>query len=49
MTGLGFGMAVMTATLIPLVNFMVMPAAVAGAAAIWIERLKDISPETGKS
>ncbi|HDZ61677.1 MAG TPA: sulfate transporter CysZ [Nitrospirae bacterium] len=38
--GLGFGMAAMTATLIPLVNFVVMPAAVAGATAMWVERFK---------
>lgn len=36
---LGFGGAAMFATLIPLVNFLVMPAAVAGATALWVERL----------
>lgn len=35
---LGFGGATMLATLIPVVNFLVMPAAVAGATALWIER-----------
>ncbi|GBE04547.1 putative sulfate transport protein CysZ [bacterium BMS3Abin10] len=45
MLSLGFGAAVMIATLIPLVNFMVMPAAVAGASALWVERSKDIIPE----
>ena len=32
---LGFGLAVMAATMIPVVNFLVMPAAVAGATALW--------------
>ncbi len=32
---LGFGLAVMAATMVPLVNFLVMPAAVAGATALW--------------
>jgi CysZ protein len=32
----GFGIAVMVATLIPLVNFLVMPAAVAGATALFV-------------
>lgn len=36
---LGFGAAAALATLIPLVNFLVMPAAVAGATALWCERL----------
>jgi len=36
---LGFGSAVMVAMLIPLVNLIVMPAAVAGATAMWVERL----------
>lgn len=36
---LGFGGAVMLATMIPLLNFLVMPAAVAGATALWVERL----------
>lgn len=33
---LGFGIAVMAATLIPVVNFLVMPAAVAGATALFV-------------
>lgn len=37
---LGFGTAVMVATLIPLINFFVMPSAVAGATIVWSERLK---------
>lgn len=35
---LGFGAAVLGATLIPIVNFAVMPAAVAGATALWADR-----------
>jgi len=33
-----FGGVVSVATLIPVVNFLVMPAAVAGAAALWVEQ-----------
>jgi CysZ protein len=36
----GFGVAVMLVTAIPLVNFLVMPSAVAGATTMWVERLK---------
>lgn len=39
--GLGFGAAVLLATLIPLLNLLVMPAAVAGATRLWVERLQD--------
>lgn len=35
---LGFGGAVMAATLVPVANFLVMPAAVAGATALWLEK-----------
>ena len=38
MLGLGFGMAVTVAMLVPVINFIVMPAAVAGATALWVER-----------
>jgi CysZ protein len=38
MLALGFGAAVMAAMLIPLLNVLVMPAAVAGATAMWVER-----------
>lgn len=34
---LGFGMAVLVMTLIPVINFIVMPAAVAGATKMWLE------------
>ena len=37
---LGFGGAVSVATMIPIANFIVMPAAVAGATALWVEQLK---------
>jgi len=37
MMGLGFGLATMAATMVPIVNFIVMPAAVAGATAMWVE------------
>ncbi len=37
---LGFGGATLLATMIPLVNFLVMPAAVAGATAMWVERYR---------
>jgi CysZ protein len=38
--GLGFGGATLLGTMIPLVNFFVMPAAVAGATALWVSQLK---------
>ena len=34
---LGFGLSVLTATLIPILNFVTIPAAVAGATALWID------------
>jgi len=37
--GLGFGAAVAGLTMIPVVNFIVMPAAVAGATLMWVEEL----------
>lgn len=37
---LGFGTAVLILTLIPVVNFVVMPAAVVGATRLWAERLR---------
>ncbi len=42
---LGFGAATMVATSIPIVNFFVMPTAVAGATALWVERLKEAPSE----
>lgn len=38
---LGFGGATLAATMIPLVNFLVMPAAVAGATKLWLTQLKE--------
>lgn len=40
MTSLGFGAATMIGTMIPIVNFVVMPAAVCGATLFWIEQLR---------
>ncbi|MFW5450416.1 MAG: sulfate transporter CysZ [Methylophagaceae bacterium] len=36
----GFGLATLAATMIPFVNFLVIPAAVAGATALYLENLK---------
>lgn len=36
-----FGSTISAATLIPIVNFLVMPAAVAGATALWFDQYKD--------
>ncbi len=38
---LGFGLATLGATMIPFVNFLVIPAAVAGATALYLEYLKN--------
>jgi CysZ protein len=47
---LGFGGAVMCALAIPLVNFLVIPAAVAGATIMWVERLSmvETAPDGGQ-
>jgi len=37
----GFGGVVALVSSIPLVNFFVMPVAVAGATALWVEHLQD--------
>jgi CysZ protein len=37
---LGFGAAVLFLTLIPVVNFIAMPVAVAGGTKLWVERLR---------
>jgi len=39
---LGFGAAVMFPLAIPLVNFLVIPAAVAGATILWVERMENV-------
>lgn len=41
MRTMGFGLIVLLATLIPLVNFIVIPAAVAGATLLWVNTGKD--------
>ncbi|MBF0379629.1 MAG: sulfate transporter CysZ [Magnetococcales bacterium] len=41
-TSLSFGGSVMVLTMIPVINFFAMPAAVAGATAMWVERLQKI-------
>lgn len=45
-TSFGFGASVMLATMIPVVNFLVMPAAVCGATIYWVERLKQNESES---
>ncbi|NOQ81802.1 MAG: sulfate transporter CysZ, partial [Methylophaga sp.] len=37
---LGFGLATLGATMIPFVNFLVIPAAVAGATALYLDNFK---------
>jgi CysZ protein len=37
---LGFGGAVLLMTSVPVLNFFVMPVGVAGATAMWVERLR---------
>ena len=38
---LGFGIAVMSLTLVPVINFIAMPVAVAGATKLWAEQIKE--------
>jgi len=40
---MGFGGTVTIATMIPILNFLVMPAAVAGATAMWVKQFRDSS------
>lgn len=40
---LGFGVAVMAAMTVPVVNFIVMPCAVAGATAMWVDELAPLA------
>jgi len=42
---LGFGTATMVSTLIPVINFIVMPVAVAGATVAWLERIQQKDSE----
>lgn len=39
LTSYGFGASVMVATMIPILNFFIMPAAVCGATAYWVKEL----------
>ena len=41
LTSLGFGAAVMLGSMVPLLNFLIMPAAVCGATIYWVERLQN--------
>lgn len=43
---LGFGAATMAVTMIPIINFIAMPVAVAGSTAMWLEYWKDNIPQT---
>jgi CysZ protein len=50
MMSLGFGASVMAALAVPVVNFLVIPSAVAGATAMWVEEFApgpDASPPAG--
>lgn len=40
---LGFGGATTLATMTPILNFLVMPAAVAGATAMWVKQFRDMN------
>ena len=44
---LGYGSSVMVLTSIPLLNFIVMPVAVAGATVLWVEQLESESQRNG--
>jgi CysZ protein len=43
MISLGFGLAVMCSTMLPLINFIIMPAAVAGATIMWVDQYRQES------
>jgi len=45
LTSAGFGAGVMAGTMIPLINFIIMPAAVCGATVYWVEELKPLTPK----
>ncbi len=42
LTSFGFGLIVMLLSAIPLLNLLVMPAAVAGATAAWVDKYRDL-------
>lgn len=44
LTSLGFGSVVMAGTMIPVVNFIIMPAAICGATAYWVDELESNTP-----
>ena len=46
LTSLGFGAGVMAGTMIPVVNFIIMPAAICGATVYWVEELKPLTPQS---
>ena len=43
--GFGFGASVMAALSVPVLNFVVIPCAVAGATAMWVEQLSQLEDE----
>ena len=45
LTSLGFGAVIMICMIIPVVNFVVMPASVAGATAMWVEGCSKLSDQ----
>ncbi len=45
---LGFGMTTLGATMIPVINFLVIPAATAGATQLYVERLKSLPVKTAQ-
>lgn len=45
---LGFGMTTLGATMIPVINFLVIPAATAGATQLYVERLKGLPVKTAQ-
>jgi CysZ protein len=46
---MGFGSAVMLLTLVPVVNFLAMPAAVIGATLMWVERFHQGNPSNAQN
>jgi CysZ protein len=44
LTSSGFGAGVMVGTMIPIVNFLIMPVAICGATAYWVDELKAVCP-----
>ena len=51
MTSLGFGAVIMMSMVIPVINFVVMPASVAGATALWVDEFSKLAgqPKLTKS